>query len=1098
MFKFTKKRLANLILISLAALSITAAIFYSTDSSILSTSVSHDSNCQWHHYNEIAPTYTKHGVKDYWICCQHNDVQFVKPEVGHISESTHQSGFVDTINESDSFNRYLKSYNQTVDFEENYVPKFISGNSNVNSLSLANNEGIDNSTALAINVKSGTYRIDFTKAFLDAMFSDSNVIAIHFDAKASGVFQNFGHGSSSSHSTYELNNDGWGLDTNYKTFSYTRSFYNSYTDGDSFLYGSANDGAIIYLDNIRASTKLLNNYGFECGRMVLPTTSGYEHKMSLRISTAYNEYFVAQGDPITSYGFDYSNKTEGNRSARFTKDNGYVALFMPYIYSTLTDNSLVYFDLYSSVDVNASLNAQNVLDGNNVATYGAISKEKWTTFTVTKEQMNGNGRFLIIQGSSAGDYYIDNIRVETFTTDSTNKVTNLGNIVIDSVATGEGQLFTLDHPINNLRNIYLDGTKISASDIVGDVKSNSFKIANSAFTDGTHKVTLSYVSDSTLYTEDFYLETKVSQTSQATINLSAAYGTNDYYTLSGYTGIYRITSGDNEIPFEISDSNYLIPVGSLIQLLPETSGQKVSGEISLHLYSLSNIYLQKFNISLSDGGNTKAIPNYNGKGIPTHAYSSTQSQTTTDNYQEHFSIDRVVEYDNTGLTLMYEQSIAYSSGATSLPATYKLLFKNANAIGQKVMIVDYAFQLIAKNITSIIGTTMTFMGKSWTFNTSTDIKNFCKERMSTYINEPALGGICFIDEPTYAMLDGSLKDFVPAFKETLKELGHEDMYFSINLLPMNAGSERLIGTKTTEDPVNHFKTYVEKYFEISNNDYLQFDIYPLATNEKGGNFADKDGGIPTGISRYGYQNVLLAAELAKAHNAEFHIVTQSFAYNGVGDRALNQADIAFLNNTILGMGCKHVSYFVYCNRSATGSETWYDDGAFLTKDGVRNPMYYYMTSMCHQIKNFGTTISAFNYESWAKFVSKGTTSQKSKSRYYSEGQSLMESYSYSSYYSTIKSIEISSGTDWALFTALKNASTGNVMYMMQNAYNKFGTSDMFQILKVTFNQKYTYAFVYENGSARVVNLSKDDIGTIIKRSISLKLSAGHAAYVIPF
>jgi len=1099
MFTFTKKRLANLILISLAALSITAAIFYSTDSSILSNSISHDSNCQWHHYNEIAPTYTKNGVKEYWICCQHHDVTFKKPDSGSISDSTHPSGFVDTISSGDSYGRYMKPYNQGIDFEDDYIPSFISNTSNVYSLSIASNQGTNNSNALAIKVKSGTYRVYFSKVFLDQMFSDNNVQAIFFDAKSDYVSSNFRHGNPSSNFTYEYNNANWGLELEYKTFAFTRAYYNSYVSSDSFLYGVAVDGAYIYIDNIRSSTTALSSYGFENGRMVSPTVSGYEHKVSLRFFDSTKEYFVAQGDPITSYSFDYSMKTEGNRSLKFTKSDGYISLYLPNLYSSLADNAIIYIDVYSTVDANATLGAQNILDGVNLASYGGISKNQWTTLSIMKGQIQSDGRFMIITGSTSGEWYFDNIRVVSYTTSTDSNYTNLGNIVLESTANDQGIAFTTKHSITGIKAIYIDNgiatyTKIT----IGDIKNNTFKIRNSSFADGAHTLQVTYLSGTTIYNDYFYLETKIADTSKAAINLSATYGTSDYYTLTGYSGIYRITCGTNEVPFEISGSDYLIPTGSLIQLLPESNKQKISGQIKLYLYSLSKVYTQIFNITLSGGENTKTIKEYNGPGIPTHAYSSTSSYARVNNYETYYSKEKVAEYDNTGLTFMYEQAIHYPASATTFTPALKYLLNNAYVLGQKVMIVDDAFQTLAKKTESFMGQTLSFAGKNYTFNTSTDVKNFCKERLSTYVNEPGLGGICFIDEPTYAMLAGGLNDLVKPFKQALQELGKSDLYFSINLLPMFAGSQRLIGADSPTDEIANYRTYVEKYFEITDNDYLQFDVYPLATIEKGNVFADKEGGNPTGISLYGLSNIIHAVELAKEHDAELHMVTQSFAYNGIGDRVLNQADIAFLNNTILGMGVKRLSYFVYCNRAVTGSEeTWYDDGAFLTKDGVRNNVYYYYQSMIHQINNFGPVISSFDFESWAKFISSGT---KSASRYYTYAQTLMGSsyYNYDSYYSTIKSAEITSGSDYAFLTALKNNSTNDVMYMVQNAYNHFGTSDMLQTIKLRFKQKYTYAYVFENGLARIVNLTDNDFGLIIRRDISLTLSAGHAAFIIPF
>jgi len=1092
-----KKQCICFSLITLSSIAIfSSAVLISNADNVTQGVVSHSESCNWHHYQEVAPTYDNYGAKEYWICCDHNSEGpvFNKPSVGNITESTHSASFLSEINDSDS--RYLAPYKNTIDFENGYIPAFIKGNTKIASLAIVDNVGAESSKALKVTVTGSDYRLDFAKTFLDAAFANSKVCAILFDAKADVVTSNFRHGSPSSHPTYEVNADGYGLETGYKTFSYSRDYYNAYTTQDSFIYGGGlTSGQAFYIDNIRLVTNPLTSYGFEGGRLVDKSISGYENKASLRFIDANKEYFVAGASTaITNYCFDYINKTEGNRSLKITKGNGYVAFFMPNLYSSLSENSVIYIDIYSTVGANGTLSAQNFLDGFNYATYGNIGKNKWTTIAITKTQIESGGRFLIIQGSTAGDWYFDNIRIEQYSS-TASESHNLGDIYVDGDANATTTLNT-NKDIEAIKAFKInDVTQIYTTAKIGHINKKSINFNNTVFAmSGSYKIVLDYVNNKTLYSATYYAEVVICNLSKNAIALSATYGTNDYYTLSGYPAdIYRMMCGDQEVPFEASGSDYLIPIASLIQLLPENSGSKVSGEVKLLISNLSTTYLQKFNITLS--GTSKNIPSFNGAGISTHAYSSTASQVNTTNYTSYFNSEKVAEYQNSNLTFMYEQAMHVSTSDSSLKTGLNYLINNAMEMGMKVMLSDDAFNSLSRTTESIIGKSYTFSGKNYTFNSSNDIKNFCKDRLAIYINNPGVQGVNVVDEPYWNMLNGGIKDLAIPLKEACAELGNPNFYLNYNLHPMSARGTDIAGPDATGDPIVDYKTFIDKYFEVTQNKYVQFDIYPLADNTKGSVFLGSDGSTPTGISMFGLANVIHAAELAKEHDAELYVVTQSFAYSGVGYRYLTASDIAFLNNALLGVGVKHISYFVYRCRQNTGSESWYENGSFLDTNGNKTNVYHYYKGMLNQIKNFGNIVSAFDYDSWAKFFSKQDTSI---SRYFTYANKVMTNWSYSSSYGDIRSISVTSGSDYALITALKNKDDNNLkMYMLQNSYNHFGTDEMLQSIELVFKEKYTYAIVYECGLPRVVNLRNDD-SLITKRTLAIKLSAGHAVFAIPY
>jgi hypothetical protein len=48
----------------------------------------HDANCEWNHYEEVEPTYVKHGSKEFWACCTHpGEFELTEPASGNITDS---------------------------------------------------------------------------------------------------------------------------------------------------------------------------------------------------------------------------------------------------------------------------------------------------------------------------------------------------------------------------------------------------------------------------------------------------------------------------------------------------------------------------------------------------------------------------------------------------------------------------------------------------------------------------------------------------------------------------------------------------------------------------------------------------------------------------------------------------------------------------------------------------------------------------------------------------------------------------------------------------------------------------------------------------
>ena len=128
----------------------------------------------------------------------------------------------------------------------------------------------------------------------------------------------------------------------------------------------------------------------------------------------------AKGVQLTNEGHSSDFATDGVSSLTFTKNSGYIALYMGQAFTKAVEDSAskkVAFDIYSTVHVNSNGSVNNLTDGKNgnfANQGGALKANTWTTFVLDQNMYttsSDSGRFLIIQGSSAGTFYLDNFRI---------------------------------------------------------------------------------------------------------------------------------------------------------------------------------------------------------------------------------------------------------------------------------------------------------------------------------------------------------------------------------------------------------------------------------------------------------------------------------------------------------------------------------------------------------------------------------------------------------------------------------------------------------------------------------------------------------------
>ena len=126
---------------------------------------------------------------------------------------------------------------------------------------------------------------------------------------------------------------------------------------------------------------------------------------------------VAQGDGcmLSNQRYDTEIVKDGKQSFAFHKENNYMSMSLHpdgEMYALLKNGFT--FWVYADLDEQPSINGvdtSNFGNGVNGKFNGGegikINAREWTKVTVTAADINSSGRFLIIQGSTAGTYYLD-------------------------------------------------------------------------------------------------------------------------------------------------------------------------------------------------------------------------------------------------------------------------------------------------------------------------------------------------------------------------------------------------------------------------------------------------------------------------------------------------------------------------------------------------------------------------------------------------------------------------------------------------------------------------------------------------------------------
>lgn len=408
--------------ISLGVLAATAVVNFGGLRPLTLTNAADDS--VWHHYSAVSATLDDNGIKEYWVNCTTHEHVFEAPVSDNIVDKGAPSAdFINSLDVNDDrlVARYLRGFN----FDDGNNP-YISIYDRFGSLEVVDGEGIDGTKALKASCTvGGDSHLKISKEYLDLVFSDPRVASLQFSAKGSHASNNFRHksvdtqyvnGNTDIYSTYEVNSNAWGIQTEYKQFYLTREVYSQMNGNDWFIqYGVTGVTTFdLYLDEFQVSEKAYEKYqieGFENGYW--DAANNGIRLPNIKSGTCWQFRLSGGGYVADSFKYDYNRKTEGNRSVSFKKQNGYLAIYFPrQMYTNMPEEGIL-FDIYMTyvdTDTRFGATSTNFSANDNLAIGVELKHEQWTTIRIPKSRFGSDGRTIILNGSPAGTIYIDNVR----------------------------------------------------------------------------------------------------------------------------------------------------------------------------------------------------------------------------------------------------------------------------------------------------------------------------------------------------------------------------------------------------------------------------------------------------------------------------------------------------------------------------------------------------------------------------------------------------------------------------------------------------------------------------------------------------------------
>ncbi|MBQ7373450.1 MAG: hypothetical protein IJW64_02655 [Clostridia bacterium] len=372
----------------------------------------------------------------------------------------------------------------------------------------------------------------------------------------------------------------------------------------------------------------------------------------------------------------------------------------------------------------------------------------------------------------------------------------------------------------------------------------------------------------------------------------------------------------------------------------------------------------------------------------------------------------------------------------------------------KYIVGDQAFYDLSCQKDGIIGE-----GKR--FDSEESLDKFVANRIKDYSKHPAFYGIYLKDEPHYYLF----KSFGQIYRSIKRVCPKAFIY--CNLLPLD--TLRWMDERYPKggDLFERRTKYLELFLNETGADYIKYDDYPFCYN--------KENKV---LYIWCLQN---AAEICRDKNLEFQFIAQSFSMK-IGEHDYywtpNEQEMRYQLNLLLGFGVKELGFFTYMSHGANSTEWFYDDGAMLTRNSEKTPLYFITQKVIKELWDIIPLVTQFTYNRSAYEVA--TFNSFLKQLDYAKCEKLDGVDSFST------------DKEGVLINELYDKDNDQYLYRVINMTEVRceKMQGVKQTTEINFDKKFTKADVFENGKWRTVDLENG--------KFTVSLLAGDSVYLLPY
>ncbi|MBR2448959.1 MAG: hypothetical protein IKB30_02430 [Clostridia bacterium] len=433
-------------------------------------------------------------------------------------------------------------------------------------------------------------------------------------------------------------------------------------------------------------------------------------------------------------------------------------------------------------------------------------------------------------------------------------------------------------------------------------------------------------------------------------------------------------------------------------------------------------------------------------------------------------------YKDAGFTILYLSGTASYSGEEWSTSDCKRAWDAALSVGiDKILLCDKRIDALVELKDSLVGES-----SSCRFKTEIELKETVKSYLEDYINYDCFYGVRVSDERDYTYINGMGKLY-KAVKDAAEELGKEDIYIHLNVLPYDGVYSRFGKQGQFENMTDAYNAYIENYITATGANRISSDVYAFRGN---------------GITGQFYSTAQVIKEMANKHGIEASFCLQSFElYSGQNHiyRAVGKSEMKMELLSLMGMGYDHFYYYTYQIAETRGTG-WTENTTFLNSAGEKTNVYYYGQELMADAQKMANVILNYNYLG-GKFYTAPIPNGDVSCYLSGPGETTVTNsalkFDNTHEFALIKDENVDFDNDVVFITELKDIKNELYMYMLQNvidpANGEYGRTA--ENVTVKFDGGYTHVAELCDGNLTYKKLSDG--------KYTNTLSAGDAVYLIP-